>query len=171
MEKKAQLTVLVDTREKPKAIEKILNYFNQIGVRVIRNKLYVADYQLMCNPYLVVDRKQNLNELCSNVVQDHRRFTDELKRAAEVGISVVVLVEHGGDIKCIDDVPKWENPRLKESPLAVSGERLYKILKAMEYSYNIRFEFCDKRQTGKRIMEILMEGRNEQQRPASLVRG
>ena len=171
MEKKAQLTVLVDTREKPKAIKKILDYFNQIGVRVIRNKMYVADYQLMSNPDLVVDRKQNLNELCSNVVQDHRRFTDELKRAAEVGISVVVLVEHGGNIKCIDDVPKWENPRLKESPLAVSGERLYKILKAMEYCYNVRFEFCDKRQTGKRIMEILMEGRNEQQRPASSVRG
>ena len=170
MEKKAQLTVLVDTREKPKAIERILNYFNQIGVRVIRNKLYVADYQLMCNPYLVVDRKQNLNELCSNVVQDHRRFTDELKRAGEVGISVVVLVEHGGNIKCIDDVPKWENPSLKESPLAVSGERLYKILKAMEYTYYVRFEFCDKRQTGQRIMEILMEGRNEQ-RPASSVRG
>ena len=170
MEKKAQLTVLVDTREKPKAIERILNHFNQIGVRVIRNKLYVADYQLMCNPYLVVDRKQNLNELCSNVVQDHRRFTDELKRAGEVGISVVVLVEHGGNIKCIDDVPKWENPRLKESPLAVSGERLYKILKAMEYTYYVRFEFCDKRQTGQRIMEILMEGRNEQ-RPVSSVRG
>ena len=160
MEKKAQLTVMCDTREKPKAIEKIMEYFNQIGVRVIRSKLYVGDYQLMSNPYLTVDRKQNLNELCNNVVQDHKRFTDELIRAAEVGISVVVLVEHGGGIKSLEDVPKWENPRLKESPLAVSGERLYKILKAIEYTYGVRFEFCDKRHTGQRIMEILTEGRN-----------
>lgn len=162
MEKKAlqRMTIIEDSREKPQAVLKINNYFTQIGARVIRSKMYVGDYQLMSNPYLVIDRKQNLNELCNNVVQDHRRFTDELKRAEEVGISVVVLVEHGGAIKSVEDVPKWENPRLKESPLAVSGERLYKILKAIEYSYHCRFEFCNKAQTGRRIVEILTEGKN-----------
>lgn len=164
-EKARVTTIIVDTREKPQAIEKILDYFNQIGSRVVRSKLYVGDYQLMSNPYLVVDRKQNLNELCNNVVQDHKRFRDELLRGEDVGIKVVVLVEHGGGVKSIDDVPNWVNPRLKESPLAVSGERLYKILKAMEHTYQVRFEFCDKRQTGRRIMEILMEGRNGEQRP------
>ena len=98
-------------------------------------------------------------------MQDHKRFTDELKRAAEVGISVVVLVEHGADIKTLEDVAKWENPRLKESPLAVSGERLYKIMRAIEYSYNTRFEFCTKAQTGRRIVEILMEGKNGNKSP------
>lgn len=162
MEKKARVTtVIVDTRERKEAIGKIMDYFNQIDARVIRSKMYVGDYQIMSNPYLVVDRKQNLNELCNNVVQDHERFRNELLRAQEVGISVVVLVEHGCGIKSLDDVAKWENPRIKESPLAVSGERLYKILKAMEYTYHVRFEFCDKRQTGRRIMEILTEGRHE----------
>ena len=153
-------TIIVDTRERKEAIGKIMDYFNQIGVRVIRSKMYAGDYQLLSNPYLVVDRKQSLLELCNNVIQDHKRFSDELIRAQEVGISVVVLVEHGGGIKSLEDVPKWENPRLKESPLAVSGERLYKILKAMAYTYGVRFEFCEKRQTGRRIMEILTEGRN-----------
>lgn len=162
-----RLTIQVDTREKPKAIEKIMAYFDQIGARVIRSKLYVGDYAFLCNPYLVIDRKQNLSELCNNVVQDHKRFTDELKRAGEVGINVVVLVEHGTEIKSIEDVPKWVNPRLKESPLAVSGERLYKILKAIEYSYNCRFVFCDKRQTGRRIVEILTEGAHGSKRPIS----
>ena len=155
-----KLTIIEDSREKPQAVLKINNYFEKIGARVIRSKMYVGDYQFMCNPYLVIDRKQNLNELCNNVVQDHKRFTDELKRAEEVGIAVVVLVEHGAEVKCIDDVQKWENPRLKESPLAVSGERLYKILKAIEYSYHCRFEFCTKAQTGRRIVEILTEGLN-----------
>lgn len=155
-----KLTIIEDSREKPQAVLKINSYFEKIGARVIRSKMYVGDYQFMCNPYLVIDRKQNLNELCNNVVQDHKRFTDELKRAEEVGIAVVVLVEHGAEVKCIDDVQKWENPRLKESPLAVSGERLYKILKAIEYSYHCRFEFCTKAQTGRRIVEILTEGLN-----------
>ena len=155
-----KLTVLMDTREKPKAVQTIMKQFEAAGVRVIRTKLWVADYQLFDNPHLVVDRKQNLSELCNNVVQDHKRFRDELIRAQEVGISVVVLVEHGGGIKSLDDVPNWVNPRLKVSPLAVSGERLYKILKAMEYTYKVRFEFCDKRQTGKRILEILTEGKD-----------
>lgn len=166
MEKKAQLlTIIEDSREKPQSVLKINSYFEKIGARVIRSKMYVGDYQLMSNPYLVIDRKQNLNEVCNNVVQDHKRFTEELKRAAEVGISVVVLVEHGADIKTLEDVAKWENPRLKESPLAVSGERLYKIMRAIEYSYNTRFEFCTKAQTGRRIVEILTEDRNGNKKP------
>ena len=155
-----KLTVLMDTREKPKAVQTIMKQFEAAGARVIRTKLWVADYQLFDNPHLVVDRKQNLSELCNNVVQDHKRFRDELIRAQEVGISVVVLVEHGGGIKSLDDVPNWANPRLKVSPLAVSGERLYKILKAMEYTYKVRFEFCTKAQTGKRILQILTEGKD-----------
>lgn len=155
-----KLTVLMDTREKPKAVQTIMKQFEAAGVRVIRTKLWVADYQLFDNPHLVVDRKQSLSELCNNVVQDHKRFRDELIRAQEVGISVVVLVEHGGGIKSLDDVPNWVNPRLKVSPLAVSGERLYKILKAMEYTYKVGFEFCTKAQTGKRILQILTEGKD-----------
>ena len=155
-----KLNVLMDTREKPKAVQTIMKQFEAAGVRVIRTKLWVADYQLFDNPHLVVDRKQNLSELCNNVVQDHKRFRDELIRAQEVGISVVVLVEHGGGIKSLEDVPNWVNPRLKVSPLAVSGERLYKILKAMEYTYKVRFEFCTKAQTGKRILQILTEGKD-----------
>ena len=154
------LVVQIDTREKPKAIENIVKEFDKQGVKHIRSKLYSGDFMLLSNPYLTIDRKQNLNELCNNVVQDHKRFRDELIRAQEVGISVVVLVEHGGGIKSLEDVPNWVNPRLKVSPLAVSGERLYKILKAMEYTYKVRFEFCDKRQTGKRILEILTEGKD-----------
>ena len=152
------LVVQIDTREKPKAIENIVKEFDKQGVKHIRSKLYSGDFMLLSNPYLTIDRKQNLNELCNNVVQDHVRFRSELIRAQEVGISVVVLVEHGGGIKSLDDVPNWVNPRLKVSPLAVSGERLYKILKAMEYTYKVRFEFCTKAQTGKRILQILTEG-------------
>ena len=150
----------MDTREKPKAVQTIMKQFEAAGVRVIRTKLWVADYQLFDNPHLVVDRKQNLSELCNNVVQDHKRFRAELQRAQENGVKVIVLVEHSKNIRTLEDVIHWVNPRLKVSPLAVSGERLYKILKAMEYTYKVRFEFCTKAQTGKRILQILTEGKD-----------
>jgi hypothetical protein len=67
----------------------------------------------------------------------------------------VVLVEHGNRIRKAEDVIGWRNPRLKESPYAVSGERLYKIMKAMENYYGIEWRFCNKQSTGKKILEIL----------------
>ena len=107
------------------------------------------------NPRLVIDRKQNLSELCGNVCQQHKRFRAELERANEYGIKLIILCEHGKSITCLSDVMQWVNPRLKESPLAVSGERLYKILSAMSQKYNVDFLFCTKAETGKRIIELL----------------
>ena len=69
--------------------------------------------------------------------------------------------EHGGMIKTLDDVKLWKNPRLKESPKAITGERLHKALLTMTERYGIEILFCDKRVTGKRIMEILGVGNGE----------
>jgi len=58
-------------------------------------------------------------------------------------------------VKALEDVIWWKNPRLRESPLAVSGERLFKIMKAMENYYGIEWQFCNKQSTGRRILQIL----------------
>ncbi|MGN1130866.1 MAG: hypothetical protein ACI4Q8_05885, partial [Ruminococcus sp.] len=104
--------------------------------------------------------KQNLLEVCSNVCQQHKRFIEELNRANRLGIRLVFLVEHSPNIKSLEDVKSWVNPRLKESPLAVSGERLYKILSTMEKTYDTKFYFCSKAETGQRIIELLQEQEN-----------
>lgn len=157
------MTIIIDTREKPKAITKIVREFERQHVNIVRSKLYVGDYQFLTNPMRVVDRKQNLSELVSNVGVDHKRFAAELERAQAEGIEVIILVEHGHGIRNIEDVRRWVNPRLKQSPLAISGERLYKILIQMEKHYGIKFEFCNKDQTGARILEILTGGENGQE--------
>ena len=149
------MTIQVDTREKARAIEGIIKEFDKQGVTHFSSKLYVGDYVNLENSFLVVDRKQNLLEVCSNVCQQHKRFVNEIKRAKAAGIKIIFLVEHGKNIKSLEDVKEWVNPRLKESPLAVSGERLYKILSTLERTYGVEFLFCDKRNTGKRIIEIL----------------
>ena len=152
------MRIFVDTREKARAIVKILEAFEDSGVQYASTKLYVGDYQNVDNPKVVVDRKQNLNELTNNVCQDHKRFIAEIHRANDMGIKIVFLCEHGPSIKTLDDVKNWKNPRLKVSPLAMSGERLHKILSTISAKYGCDFLFCTKAQTGKRIMEILSDG-------------
>lgn len=148
--------VIVDTREKPRAIVKILAEFDRQGVEYVRRALNFADYADPDRlPGPVIDRKQNLNEVASNVTIDRKRFVREIERCNRSGCRLIVLVEHSNRIRKLEDVISWKNPRLKESPYAVSGERLYKIMKAMEGYYGIRWEFCNKQSTGRRIIEIL----------------
>lgn len=149
------MTIQIDSREHRHAIIQIKRYFYRNGIQFFVSKLPCGDYQDLDNARFCIDRKKDLLELCQNVCQQHKRFTAELKRASDLGIQLVFLVEHGANIKTLDDVKEWKNPRLKESPLAVSGERLYKILSTIEKTYNTKFYFCTKAQTGHAIVELL----------------
>ena len=126
---------------------------------MIREKLDVGDYMTDPPGRISVDRKQNLIEVVGNVCQQHERFTRECIRAKDSGIHLIFLVEHGGAIRSLEDVQDWVNPRLAFSPYAVSGKRLYQIMKTYEAKYGVRWEFCDKRATGRRIAELLSDGK------------
>ena len=152
------ITIQCDTREHRSEWERISGQLDSLGVKYFRSKLYVGDYQSLDNPRMVVDRKKDLQELCGNVCQQHERFRAELVRAQEAGIQIVILCEHGGSIKALEDIYFWENPRRRESPKAMNGWQLFKVLNTMKSKYGVRFEFCDKRQTGRRIVEILTDG-------------
>ena len=149
------MVIQVDTREKPRAIVRIMKTFDTEGVEVVRRALPFGDYLNPDRPEIVIDRKQNLIEVAGNLVQDRVRFLREVDRANRAGCRLIVLVEHSNRIRKLEDVISWKNPRLKESPYAVSGERLYKIMKAMEGYYGIRWEFCNKQSTGRKIIELL----------------
>lgn len=169
------MTIQIDSREKAKAIKMIEAEFDRQGVQHFSSKLFVGDYMSLDNPRLSIDRKQNLSELCNNVstvpkkekdgkfkkdcngrtMTDLARFTDELARAKENGIKMVILCEHGKDIRTLDDVKDWNNPRLKKSPLAMSGKRLHQVLLTLSKTYDFEIRFCDKRDTGKEIIRIL----------------
>jgi hypothetical protein len=154
------ITIQIDSREKPTATKLIKTVFDIHNVTYFISKLPVGDYMSLDNARFAIDRKKDLLEVCGNVCQDHKRFKAELIRAQKYGIKLVFLIEHGNGIKCLDDVKNWQNPRLKKSPMAVSGERLYKILSTMEKTYNTKFMFCNKAETGHRIIELLSEGNN-----------
>lgn len=155
------MLVQIDTREKSRAIQKILQYLNENNIKYVSSKMICGDYCDISNPLFCIDRKQNLNEVCNNVCLDRKRFIAELERAKELGIRLVFLIEHSAKIKCLEDVRFWKNPRLKEHPLALSGERLYKILSVVEKTYNTKFYFCCKNVTGREIVKLLEEEQNE----------
>lgn len=160
----------IDTREKPKELARIAKQLDRMGVKYFKSKLYVGDYMSLDNPRLVIDRKKDLLELCGNVTQQHERFRDELIRAKEHGIKLVVLCEHGDDIQELEDVIFWVNPRSEEMewrivnghpmkvykyPKATRGDQLYKSLCTIKDRYGVEFRFCNKTETGAKIVEIL----------------
>ena len=166
------MTIQIDSREKQHAIQDILTEFDKQGVKHYTSKLYCGDYMSLDDPRLVIDRKQNLYELCSNVCQQHERFRNEMVRAQENGIKIIFLCEHGRNIKTLDDVLWWENPRAKfrqkvngvwvtKQQKVMQGDTLYKILNTMRNRYGVEFLFCEKKDTGKRIIELLKGREND----------
>lgn len=151
------MLILEDTRQQARKHETKHKWFAENGIKVERCRLYVGDYTLPTNQSICIDTKRDLQELAQDVCQQHERFRAELVRAQEAGIHLIVLCEHGGGIKSLEDVYFWVNPRRQHSPGAISGQRLFKILNTMQEKYGVRFEFCDKRQTGRRIVEILTD--------------
>ena len=150
--------LLIDTREKPKAIENILATFEAEGVPVARTKLLFGDYADYNRPGVVIDRKQNIAELAKNVTVERQRFVAELERAKAAGAHMTILVEQNRykdrdkwiSVKDISDLMLWSNPHTK-----IRVEKVFRVLSELIYKYNISVVFCDKRVTGKRILEII----------------
>lgn len=164
------MQIQIDSREHKSELERIMRQFDRLGVGYFVSKLYVGDYQSLDNPRLVVDRKKDLLEICTNVTQQHERFKKELMRAQEHGIKIIILCENGDGVESLEDVIFWENPRLKpsrwimqdghpvkvpESTKATNGASLYKCLRTISERYGVDFHFCNKGDTGRRIVELL----------------
>lgn len=165
------MVIQIDSREKARAIRMIVEEFDRRDIKHPVSKLMVGDYMNYDNPRLIIDRKQNLSELCANVCQDHERFRRELLLAQRNEIQMVILVEHGRGIRRLEDVIWWDNPRRwkrvrnqktgkweEVETKAMQGEVLYKILRTQERKYGCRFLFCEKEDTGREIIRILGDG-------------
>ena len=144
------MKVIIDSRERK--FDHIKAYFDKHGIDYEIRKLDVGDYQIDGKPQISVDRKRNLQELSKNLMnaKDHSRFWKEVRRAREQRIKLYVVVEHGGQIKSIEDVSKWSD---KYS--GVSGRALANEIYRVHIAYGVEFIFCDKRSTPKKIIEIL----------------
>lgn len=122
-----------------------------------------------------VDTKKDMQEIVGNVCgKQHPRFRDECILAQNNGIKLYVLIENKDGVKSINDVFKWQNPRLhdynkikymhnlgkwqskklpKQPP--TSGQTLAKALLTMQLKYGVEFAFCCPEEAGEIILELL----------------
>lgn len=150
--------IIVDSREKPKAIERTLEYFRDQEITYEVSKLLFGDYMDYNNPGLVIDRKQNIAELAKNCTVEHERFRRELERAQKARATLIVLVEQNRykdrdewiQVESISDLIRWSSPHTQ-----IRGEKIYRVLASWTAKFPLRVEFCDKRSTGRKILEIL----------------
>jgi hypothetical protein len=116
--------------------------------------MYVGDYCEIQNPLVLIDRKQDIQEIAANAIGGHKRFKEELDRLKQIGGKMYILIEQdkidGKPIVGLEDVILWVPPYGE-----TMGERVYRILRHWSAQYNIEFVFCSKRQTGRKIIELL----------------
>jgi ERCC4-type nuclease len=154
------MVIVEDSRNQIGKHKNINAYLQSVGLRVIRSKLIVGDYVIANRQYTSIDTKKDMVEVSQNIFQDHARFRRECELAKDCGIHLVVLIEDN-TVSNYEELLQWTNPQPNRSALTPNGERCYKVMKAMEYSYGVEFQFCKKKDTGKRILQILTEGQHE----------
>ena len=165
--------ILEDTRNPVKKHMNVHLWARKNDVTIIRTKLLVGDYTLPTDQSVCIDTKAGMQEVYSNVVQQHERFRRELETAAAAGIRLVVLVEEAG-INTLSDVEHWKNERRERwfminaahkagkmrnvripilSPLA--SVQVMNIMQTMAERYGCEWRFCGKDRTGAVIWELL----------------
>lgn len=150
-----QKIVLCDSREKwtqPNSTDThIKDYLERNGIPYKVRTLDVGDYTYD-GAKIAVDRKMGLSEVATNLTNrtDSARFLREVRRAYQQGIQFVVLVESGPSVLTINDVPKWKSKYSK-----VTGRTIQTEMIRLEQAYRVRWCFCSKRSTAKRIIELL----------------
>ena len=166
------------------------NWLKLNGHELIELPLPVGDYMGVVR--VSVDTKKDLQEVVGNIQgKSHARFRDECILGQQNGIKLYILVEHGGNIKNLESVKDWKNPRqylyekkirkefempkgadfqsevaeLKAHGAKVvrgptTGEELYKAMVTMQEKYGVEWVFCEKKETGAKIVELLRNGLN-----------
>lgn len=166
--------LLEDTRQQASKHDAKHRWFEQHGVEIRRQALYVGDYTLPTNQSICIDTKKDIQELVSDICgKQHERFRNECIRAQEAGIKLIVLVENRAEhigrgqfynpvIRSLEDLHKWKNPRLfifdrgkQKYPSATRGVSLQKACMTMRAKYGVDFLFCTPEESAQKIVELL----------------
>lgn len=164
-----------DTRQKPSKNADIRKQLEALGHTVRRFGMLCGDYQIFGKGDIVIDTKQDMNEVYSNVITDHERFANEARLAREAGIKLIILVTDP-IVSSIDDVRLWRNPRrerwfmvkamqrkgkmltVKQSKTPpCASDRLQKAMVTMTLRYGITWLFCERERVGEEIIRLLTE--------------
>lgn len=167
------MIILEDTRQQAHKHDIKHRWFEQNGITVRRQALYVGDYTLPTDQSVCIDSKFSIQELVSDICgKQHERFRNECIRAQEAGIRLIILTENrGGHIKdniiqptitSLDELHRWKNPRLfifyggkQKYPRATRGVTLMRSCMTMEQKYGVKFLFTTPEKSAEKIVELL----------------
>lgn len=133
------------------------DYWKRNGITVDRShRLIVGDYMLDLDGKISVDTKQNILELAQDFFCDKVRFEAECMRAKANDIQLIFLIEEQCDK---DKLLKWRSPTNVNGKrfLNVYGWQIYNEMKRYAKLFNVKFRFCHKLGTGRKVIELLTQ--------------
>jgi ERCC4-type nuclease len=143
------MIILIDTREKQYG--HLLPWFRKNNIQLRRKTLQFGDYTLLGMEHkIVIERKNNLDELAKNLTKKRQQFKNELMRANAAGAKLILLIENAIQL----DIKK-HNYRSEFHPNAFIG-----TLNSWHVKYNIDVYFCPNiKFTGKIMLKLLNDWR------------
>lgn len=149
--------LIEDTRQQVGKHDNIAKYCEEKGIHIIRKTLLVGDYMLGAYENFEfrpigntsVDTKKDRAELANDLYRDKLAFNKKYKKCYEQGIKLIVLIEE--PITTMSELLSWSSPHTK-----INGKSLFDMMQTLKVSYGIKFIFCDKKDTGMMIMNLLM---------------
>ena len=142
-----QMVIIADSREQVN--EHVTGYFDKKKIARASRKLDTADYSAMIGDMtleheVVVERKNSLDELASNMV-DRQRLEDEFTRAKANGLKVFLLIENAS----------WSDIFLHNYRSKYAPNSFIATLCAWQIRYNITVIFCKPSESGQIIYGVL----------------
>ena len=141
------MEILQDHREKKGQHDLVEQYLKQQGIVLRRVRLNVGDY-MFPNGKVSIDLKKDLDELASDLYRDKKEFNKKYKKCLQDGIKLIVLVEER--VLNLNDLVKWKSAHSR-----LNGRYLLDMIHTIQVSYGVKFMFCGKKETGKKILELL----------------
>lgn len=141
------MIILADTRQKCGQHKNIETYCKANGIDLIPKALQVGDYMLP-NGKVAVDTKASIAEMAIDAYNDKKSLNKKYRKCYEQGIKLIVLVEE--EISSLQELCKWKSEHTK-----INGRMLLDLIHTLQISYGIKFKFCNKKDTGRVLVELL----------------
>lgn len=143
-----EAVILVDTREQD--TPRFRARLRQMELPWERHKLDFGDYSVRCSQLdlsnkVAVERKMDLDELCSCYCRERKRFEREFERAKERGAKLYLLVEDA----------TWEDAYGGQYRSQMKPESLVASMQAWLARYNCQILFCRPSTSGRLIRDVL----------------
>lgn len=147
------MLIVEDTRNKIGKHENKHKYWDETGTLWTRSALPFGDY--WAAPRVAIDTKQDIQEIVANMCgagREKNRFREECKKAQAAGCKLIFLIED-------------ERYRVPEDLIGkqiyilngqtIPGDQAYLAMKMHEERYGCEFWFCEPKESGRVIKEIL----------------